>query len=56
MNNLVKHTFMSFIGASIAVIVVIVLSAILNEPADNIVGWVALGIAGAASMTKLDRY
>lgn len=56
MNNFLKHSFMSFIGVLIAGIVVIMLSAILNEPVDNIVGWVALGIAGSASMTKLDRY
>lgn len=56
MNNFVKHTFMSFIGVSIAVIVVIVLSAIFNEPVDSVVGWVALGIAGASSMAKQDRY
>lgn len=56
MNNFLKHTLMSFIGVSIAAITVMVISAILNEPADNIVGWIALGIAGSAAMTKSDRY
>lgn len=56
MNNFLKHTPMSFIGVSIAVIAVMVISVIINEPADNIVGWIALGIAGSAAITKSDRY
>lgn len=56
MNGFLKHTFMGFVGVAIAAVVVNIIATIIDQPLDNVVGWVALSIAGAASMTKMDRY
>jgi hypothetical protein len=56
MNNFLKHIFMSIIGGLMAYIVVIIVSTIVNVPANDAVGWIALFMAGSFGITKLDRY
>lgn len=56
MNNFLKHTIMGIVGVLIACITVFIFSIITDKSMDDLVGWIALGIAGASTMTKKDLY
>jgi hypothetical protein len=44
-----KHLIESLVGIFIAGVVLYFLAWLLNEPAGNLVGWMALGMAASAS-------
>ena len=56
MKNMFKNWILSIIGVFISIVVVMIITAITKESIDSVAAWVALGIAGGSSMTKMDRY
>lgn len=51
--NKFKEGFIEgFVGLTIALVVLYFMAWYLNEPAGDLVGWMALGIAASASMSK----
>lgn len=52
MSEFTLNVLKSFVGVIIAYITVLLVAVINNQTPDEVVGWVALGIAGASAMTK----
>jgi len=51
-NNFKRGLLEGFVATVVACAVLYFFAWILNEPADDLVGWMALGIAAAASSRK----
>ena len=47
-----KHLIESLVGLTIALVMLNLMAWYLNEPASALVGWMALGIAASAAMSK----
>lgn len=51
-NKFKERSIEGFVGLTIALVVLHLMSWFLNEPAGDLVGWMALGIAASTSMSK----
>ena len=51
-NKFIQGFIEGFVGLTIALVMLNIMAWYLNEPASALVGWMALGIAAFASVSK----
>ena len=51
-NKIIQGFIEGFVGLTIALVMLNLMAWYLNEPASALVGWMALGIAAFASVSK----
>lgn len=51
-NKIIQELIEGVVGLTIAIVMLNLMAWYLNEPASALVGWMALGIAASASVSK----